>query len=815
MVLALKDTLFRRRALWWWMLTMIACIAVVATGRYSTDMSAFLPKDPDVRQRLLVDQIREGALSRMILMGIDGGTPETRANASRALAAKLRASGDFLGVVNGDEASREKDQELLLHYRYMLSPGVTAERFSEAGLHAGIANTVADLSGSAGLLLKNLLPRDPTGELVRTLDAISGASMPSSSDGAWASIDGERALLITMTTASGTDTDAQERSLTEIKTAFDAANPDGALQLRMSGTPVFSVHARSTIKAEVERLSLIGSVTIFALLFAVYRSLRNVFIGLVPVASGILVAVATVGLGFDSVHAITIGFGTTLIGESIDYSIYYLVQAHDPVAWRRNYWPTIRLGVATSICGFAVLLFSSFPGLAQLGAYSVAGLVAAATVTRFVLPALPVAPVPMNRIMWLGERMGRLSAGARWLRWPVAALVLAALFVVMQGRSQLWSEGLSGLNPAPMDLQQLDADLRKDAGAPDMQHMVVVSAPTQDAALRAAEQIEQNLQPLVTSGQIRGVETPTRFLPSMATQQARRSALPDEAELRTRLTAALAGLPLQASRLEPFVKDVEQARSAPPLTPDLLRGSSFAFAVQSLLLQRENGWSVLMPLRLPEGATVAQANSVKASANELLAPTSPDFDVFYLDLEEQATSMFGQYLHQALILSMIGGLCVVLLLAVALRNPMRVLRVVLPLAGAVILVMAGHVLGGIRMTLLHLVGLLLIIAVGSNYALFFTQRIGHSSTNDPLTSSHRRDHSPAAENRNSVAELPRSAALASLALANVSTMIGFGVLSLSKVPVLYAIGTTVGPGALLALLLAMSWSTNEPLPESL
>ena len=47
----------------------------------------------------------------------------------------------------------------------------------------------------------------------------------------------------------------------------------------------------------------------------------------------------------------------------------------------------MRLGLFTSICGFAALLFSGFPGLAQLGVFSVAGLVAAALTTRFVLPA--------------------------------------------------------------------------------------------------------------------------------------------------------------------------------------------------------------------------------------------------------------------------------------------------------------------------------------------------------------------------------------------------------------------------------------------
>ena len=41
--------------------------------------------------------------------------------------------------------------------------------------------------------------------------------------------------------------------------------------------------------------------------------------------------------------------------------------------------------------------------------------------------------------------------------------------------------------------------------------------------------------------------------------------------------------------------------------------------------------------------------------------------------------------------------------------------------------------------------------------------------------------------------------LASLLLANFTTLIGFGLLGFSSVPVLNAIGTTVGPGAVLAL----------------
>jgi len=95
---------------------------------------------------------------------------------------------------------------------------------------------------------------------------------------------------------------------------------------------------------------------------------------------------------------------------------------------------------------------------------------------------------------------------------------------------------------------------------------------------------------------------------------------------------------------------------------------------------------------------------------------------------------------------------------------------------AELLVMAGLALAGAQLTLLHLVGMLLIVAVGSNYALFF-DRAEDNPANDPRT-------------------------LASLLLANVATVIGFGILGLSPVPVLKAIGVTVGPGAVLTLLLS-------------
>ena len=56
----------------------------------------------------------------------------------------------------------------------------------------------------------------------------------------------------------------------------------------------------------------------------------------------------------------------------------------------------------------------------------------------------------------------------------------------------------------------------------------------------------------------------------------------------------------------------------------------------------------------------------------------------------------------------------------------------------------------------------------------------------------------------------RYLALASLLLANMTTVMGFGILALSQFPVLHALGITVGPGAVLALVLSMVWIRRAP-----
>jgi len=768
----------RMATLLWALLALLA--AVIATrARYTADFSAFLPRHASATQRLLSEQLRSGPAVHLIIAAIEGGDAPRRAQLSARLAAGLRSDPAFLGVNNGDAAQLERDREFLFNHRYLLSRGVTPTRFTAAGLHTAISDSLDTLASPEGLVVKELFTRDPTGELLGMLDTVDEAHAPRTSQGVWSSPDGSRALLVLETRAAGSDTDAQQAACESLQRTFTAAlatlpaEARRGLELHFSGPPVFAVAARRLIKHEVVRLSGLAAALIAVLLLAVYRSPSALAITLVPVASGALAGVAAVALGFGVVHGITLGFGVTLIGEAVDYAIYLFIQ--QPASFTARTWPTIRLGVLTSICGFAALLPSAFPGLSQLGLYSIAGLTVAALVTRFVLPAWVPPTLAIRDLTGVGVTLGRVLERLRPLRhavWPLLPLAAAVLYA---HRGTLWSRELAALSPVPAADQQFDEQLRADVGAADVRYVVVASAADREAALEAAQALGAELTPLTAAGVIGHFESPARYLPPLETQRARQASLPPPDELRARLATALAGLPVSPVRLEPFVQDVAAARGAPLLTSADLAGTSFARAVDTLLVKDGAGWVALVPVAAAAGSGDLSETAVARLRDTLAHGVAPAAQL--LDLKGEADRLYSDYRRQALELALGGLGAILLLLAVALRSIGRALRVVAPLGLAVLTVAALLVAVGRQLTILHLVGMLLIVAVGSNYALFFDRSRTQPRDGVPLT-------------------------LASLAVANLATVTAFGVLAFARVPVLENLGSTVAPGTLLALLFA-------------
>ncbi len=775
----------RKTAVALWLVFVLAAAAITARTHYVADLSAFLPRKPSAEQAVLLDQLQSGVASRLVLVGIEGGTPAQRAEASLRLGQALRASGAFDAVHNGDTSSFADTGEFLFAHRYLLSPGVDAQRFTADGLRAAIDETTGLLGTPAGSLIKPILLRDPTGETLRMAESMLPAQAPRSEGGVWVSRDGARAVLLATTHADGGDLDGQERALALVRSSFAQGNTP-ELSLLVSGAGSFAVASRAQIKTEVEKLALAGgAIVIVLLLLSFGGSLRTLLTALLPVSTGVLAGIAAVSLVFGNVHGITLGFGTTLIGEAVDFAIYYLFQARGAAGgrrWLQASWPTVRLGLWTSLCGFAALLVSGFPGLAQLGLFSVAGLAGAALTTRFVLTVIAPDGAPGSGLrVHLGRAVAAAMRVLQALRWPLAALAVAAA-VALAWLPSPWRGDLAALSPVGEERLQLDAALRADLGASDAGVVVAVSAADAAGMLQAAEAAGARLDRLVEQGLLAGYNSPARILPSPALQQMRRDALPAADALRAQLDAATVDGPIAAARLQPFVDAVAQARTQPLLTRAALDGTPLAAAFDALIVPGSDTrpWRGLLTLN--QGTQPLDTAALRAAFADL-----PQVQI--VDIAVELRGMYSRYLHEAGVQAGFGALALCLVLLVHLRSWARLWRIVQSVGAAALIVIATLALAGVELGILHLVGLLLTVAIGSNYALFFDQlRAEQTTPPGPV------DHDM----------------LASLALANVTAATSFFLLALSGIATLNALGQVVAPGIVLCLLLSAAFIPTRP-----
>ncbi len=746
---------------------------LVAKGRFTTDLTLFMPEPSTRVEQLLLDQLREGPAARLMLMALQGGSEAARATVSKALARELRASGLFFRVANGELTAAENSEPLLFRYRYLLAPDEDPKRFGAEALRAALQQRLRELAAPLASLDKNRLPADPTAAFRALMQAWRPISEPLRREGLWFSPTGERALLFAETRAPGYDMDAQAHTVRAIEQRFQRVRQTPEVQLLLSGPAAFAVESRHTIRTEAGRISLAASLFLILFLGFVYRSPRLLLLAAVPLLTGTVVAATVVSLAFGALHGITLAFGVTLLGVAVDYPLHLFSHAHSPEPVEntlKRIWPTLRLGVITTVMGYAAMSWTDFRGMAQLGVFAASGLLAAAACSRWVLPRLfPrdwAPPYDSAQSRWTAP----LRPRARHADYLLAAVAVIALWVLFSNRESLWEQDLAALSPIPASARTLDRTLRHQMGAPDVRHVVLVTAPDAETALRRAEGFAPKLETLVSQGLLEGFDMASRYLPSQATQRTRQAGLPAKRQLEADLAAALSGLPFKRSLFVPFVQAVAASRQLTPLGPEDLQGSTLALRVAPLLQRRQEGWVALMPLSgiRDEAALAAE---LKRHSTE---------DVHYVDLKAVSNDAVNHFRDRALRRMAWAAALVLLVLSISLRNPWRVLGVSLPLFIAVAVDLALLVGLGQRLSLFHLMALLLVVGIGIDYGLFFG--LPHQDS-----AMRRRTHH----------------ALSVCAISSVSV---FGLLAFSQIPILRAIGSTVALGVLVAFLAAMVYA---------
>jgi predicted exporter len=732
-----------------------------------SDLRLFMPSPRTPEEKLLLDEIGEGPASRMLLLSISGARSIAAAETSRGLVTELRGDREFRWVANG-ESNFDAIPEKVFAYRYQLSSTLDQSRLDATFLSRQLRERLHDMTSPAAGLMETLLARDPSLELLNVAEAWQPPVQPRTLHDVWFDKAGRQALLAVETQAPGFDPQGQRRAADALERAFMKVRTDPALTLTVSGPGAFSVLMKDRTQSEAQRLGGMATIGMVALLLVAYRSFLVLALGLLPLISAGLAGLAAVSSSFGEVHGITLAFGFTLIGVAQDYPMHLFSHQHrglNPSDNARALWPTLATGVASTCIAYLAFLFSGVGGLAQLSIFTVAGLAVAGLTTRFLLPQL----LPMDvRDAAESAALGRLwQSVARlprplWLGVGVAAFCIAIL--VLSPRP-LWQDALGGLTPVPAPLIERDSALRRELGAPDVRYMLVIQGSDAQRILAVAADIDPRLAELVARGSMDGYDHAARYLPTIVQQERRKASLPSTSELEQSLGTALRGTPFRPDLFLPFVADVERARHLQALGPNDLEGTPIEARVDSLLLERGGRWTGLVTLTGLREPTA------------LLSLIAEFPDVTLLDLKQASESLVAHQRTRILYCLAAAAVLLVLVVAFALRDATRVRRVVAPMALTTLVVLAGLHVGGVSLTLFHLIALVLAAGLGLDYALFFEH-----AADDP------------AEQRRT---------LHAVLVCSISTLLVFALLALSSLPVLRAIGLTVSAGVISNFVLAL------------
>src|SRR3546814_16119926 len=113
----------------------------------------------------------------------------------------------------------------------------------------------------------------------------------------------------------------------------------------------------------------------------VFRSLRPFFMGALGVGVGCLAGFAACLGIFGQVHLMTLVFGASLVGISIDYALHYFCErmaegeSRGPREATERVFPGITLVLAPSVIGFVGILIAPFPGLREMAVLDRKGIV--------------------------------------------------------------------------------------------------------------------------------------------------------------------------------------------------------------------------------------------------------------------------------------------------------------------------------------------------------------------------------------------------------------------------------------------------------
>lgn len=656
---------------------LIVAAAVVIAIRLSgaaapidTDIMALVPQaERDPVLAASIDRASRLVAGRVVLL-LDDGSGAMPAAAAADLEAELEASGVWQSL---DDEAGALWRWLFAHRAHLLCPDDRA--LLEGGRGAVIAaDAMARIHASLLPLPGRLLRDDPLLLTLRLVDCLMprGPGQPGTT------------LVHGRLDGSAFALDVQDR-LDDAIAAWQARHAGSGIALRRAGAVFHAAEGAATARLEITWVSLVSLAVTTAVFVVLFARMRAALLALGTMLIGVTGGLAACLLVFSQVHALALLIGAAMTGIGVDYAIHVMAAGRACPLPRANPAGTIARPLGISLCTtLTALAFLGIAGvelLRQIALFGAAGLLLSFGFSRFVLWRLHR---PSDRLGAPAAWFQRLASGLlgwsadRRLAWPAA--VLLALVLVPGWRALVTTDDVRGFQARSATLVADEQAIAAASGSATESRFLLLRAA--DAAGLAAVEA-------AVVGRLDHPLPAPAWLDPPARLQAADHALLEERLFAPELASVAASLGLDPDDLYPDA--VDGSAIALPAPFDRLRGRAAGVSFSIVPLAPDD-LAMLERTALPEGA-------------ELVDPASV-YSTLLARLRWSATLGLGLAL-----LAAATGLFVI-------RRDWSGPKLLLPTGLALLLVPAIAGLVGQTVSLFSVMGLLMALGLGIDYAAF-------------------------------------------------------------------------------------------------
>jgi len=736
-----------------------------------TDIMALLPvqeRDPVLQQSF--SHMVDAAQQRVVVL-IGAADWNDAKRAADAYGAVLAARPDLFQATPVDERAQSDWLSVFQRHRLALLTGPQEEQLRARPARFWLESALSSLYSPFGGPKLGAWQDDPFGLFGGWVEERARETPVRPRDGRLFVADAKLQYVLLPLTVKGPafSMTTQEAVLPLLDRAGAAARQSvPSVELIRAGVILHAAAASAQASDEMSTIGVGSLIGIVLLMWFTFHSFKPIALILLSILVGCLGAFSLCWLLFGRVHLLTLVFGASLIGVAQDYGIYFLCNRMaaepglDSRALLKRLLPGLGLTLLAAVIGYLGLALTPFPGLRHMAVFSALGLVFAWLTVVCWFPLLIGGGSLKSGA--LARRYG--AARAHWplLRMNRRTLAAALLFAVLAavGMARLGvNDDIRLLQNPPKALLADQIKLSKLLDAPTPVQFYLVRAASADAVLAREEALKARLDPLIAAHRISGYQAMSNWVPSGATQEARRALVHDKL---LRDGGPLSALAAQLGEDPAWVAATRarlEANGAPLSVDDFLKTPA-SEPWRHLWLGRVHGaYASIVALRGLDYAALPQLRQAALGLD----------GVQWVDKVEEISSVLGRY-RQYMGWVVLGAYLVVFALLFP-RYRRRTWRVLAPTALASVATLALLGLAGQNLQLFHVLALMLLLGVGVDYGIFMQEH------------PERRDGTP----------------WLAVGLSAANTILSFGLLGLSRTPALQAFGLTMLIGTALVWLI--------------